>query len=185
MLAANVIFLSFKHNAAKFTGPSFCNLSGKERCAKCSYPTPLHSFPLCPLTPRRTTQASPSFYRAGYKLWGPWNVHPSKKTLDSQIQPLLTFLWREPSVMQHNHRQECVHIWMSSRKESLTAFVCLTDHCGASVWDKEVKRVKTTSLLSVYLVQGDRRTSKLTQLKRFQVDLKWEAKLKMIDLELW
>lgn len=38
MLAANVIFLSFKYNAAKFTGPSFCNLSGKDRCAKCSYP---------------------------------------------------------------------------------------------------------------------------------------------------
>lgn len=155
-------------------------ISVGKRCAKCSCPTPLSSFPLCPLTPRGTTQASPFFYREGYKLWGKWKVCPLKKTLDSQIP---TFLWREPSLMQHHHRQECVHIWMSTRKESLTIFTCLTDHCGAFLWDKEVKRVKKNSLYSMCWVQGDSRISKLTQLKRFRVDL--EAKLKIRDLELW
>lgn len=37
MLAADVIF-SFKYNEAKFTGSSFCSLSGKEGCAKMFLP---------------------------------------------------------------------------------------------------------------------------------------------------
>lgn len=38
MLAANIIFLSFKNNAAKFTRLPFCNLSREERCGKMFLP---------------------------------------------------------------------------------------------------------------------------------------------------
>lgn len=45
-----------------------------------------------------------------------------------------------------------------------------------SMWDlslrQGVRRVKKNYLYSMYWVQGDSRTSKLTQLKRFRVDLK-------------
>lgn len=50
MLAAYVIFLSFKYNAAKFTVPSFCDLHlvGKRDMPKCSYSIPLRGFSSLP-----------------------------------------------------------------------------------------------------------------------------------------
>lgn len=137
---------------------------------------------LCPLTPRGPPQAAPPFHWEGSELWGKWKVDPSKKSLHSKFQHLPSCLSIEPHVTQHRHRQECKHICIPLSSESLTAYTRPYKSLWASDRDREVRRVKKRSLFSVYWVQGNSKSSKLKQFKRFRVDFKWEARLKIIDL---
>lgn len=145
---------------------------GKRDVPKCSYSPPQ---PFFFALSHPEGWAAPPFYRERYELWGKWAVCPSKKSLHSQIQPLPTCLWREPRVIYHHHRQECMHVWMSTRK-NLTCSHALHITGGPVAETRKSKDWRVGLYIQCIGFKGARPS---------RVDVKWDAKLKIIDLELW
>lgn len=158
MLAAYVIFLSFKYNAAKFTRPPFCNVhfrdsqGGSEMCH--------HMF--LPLSPQERHLSALSHSGGCLKKHHPSTGKgmslgkvKSRSFKDPDPAPSLVPLDRATD------KNECRFGFIQGRRD-LQYSHALTDRCRAFDRFKKVGRIETRSLFSMHWAQGKSKPSKLS-----------------------